>query len=77
MGQKRMLCDDIALIAQKVGTDAASSPTLQGNTMKQETKFVTIRIPLEILEKLRQQAAENQRSLSGQIVNICKKATEK
>jgi hypothetical protein len=44
--------------------------------MKQETKFVTIRLPLDILEKLRQQAASEQRSLSGQIVSICKKATE-
>jgi predicted DNA-binding protein len=40
------------------------------------TKFTTIRLPIEIYEKLKQLAQLEQRSLSSQIVHILKKATE-
>jgi predicted CopG family antitoxin len=40
------------------------------------TKFVTTRIPVDLYEKLKALAKAENRSLSSQIVQILKKATE-
>lgn len=40
------------------------------------TKFTTIRLPVELYEQLKALAKAENRSLSSQIVQILKKATE-
>ena len=45
--------------------------------MTTETKFVTIRVPMDLYKQIKELANHEHRSMSKQIITILQKATEK
>jgi uncharacterized protein (DUF4415 family) len=57
-------------------TDAASRPTQRKKPMN-KTEFITVRLPEDVMQKLRAEAKRNTRSLSAQVLHYIRLELDK